>query len=79
MSDAMQAAQVETHTAPVLTLHPEDAQKKALSEAADLLAQMSEKADAPQAPDAKEALKKMTEGLSAEGWRRSTHFLSRSI
>lgn len=66
MSDAMQAAQVETHTAPVLTLHPEDAQKKALSEAADLLAQMSEKADAPQAPDAKEALKKMTEGLSAE-------------
>ena len=57
------AAAPETHTAPILTLHPEQEARQAVEKAVDMLEDLK---NAPAAPDAKEAVAALDSSLTDE-------------
>lgn len=59
---AQQAPEAETHTAPILTLHPEMEGKQTIEKAVDMLNELK----TPQAPDAKEAVEALDSSLTDE-------------
>ena len=60
---AQQAApEAETHTAPILTLHPEQEARQNLEKAVDMLEELKQ----PQAPDPKEAVESLDSSLTDE-------------
>ncbi len=61
---AQQAApETEIHTAPILTLHPEQEARQTIEKAVDMLEDLK---NAPQAPDAREAVESLDSSLTDE-------------
>ena len=65
-------AEAQQHSAPILTLHPEQEARQTVEKAVDMLEDL--KTQAPQAPDAKEAVEALDSSLTEEEKKQVAEF-----